>query len=191
MALALVLPVAVAACGGDGGSTETVEGTGYSYALPEDWDDRTDASEDVPELELGGIRADTLVTGERRDDFFANVNVIREPGLPKGFSAGDYAELVFANLRDPASSGFPPEVVEAIEDQNVRDLRELGSIQLAGEPGAAWQYAGTTAGRELRYRQLVAVRSNAAYTLTYTASRENFEEDLPAFEEIVESWQWE
>jgi hypothetical protein len=35
------------------------------------------------------------------------------------------------------------------------------------------------------------VRSNVAYTLTYTAPEERFEEDLPAFREIIESWRWE
>jgi hypothetical protein len=191
LALALALAVAMAACGVDGGSTDTVNGGGYSYAVPEDWDDRTEESEDVPELELAGYRPDTLVIGERREGFTTNVNVIREPGLPDDVTPGDYAEIALAALRDPASSGFPQEVIEAIEEQDVRAVSETGTTELAGERGASWQYDSTRDGRALRVRQVVAVRSNAAYTLTYTAAQESFEEDLPAFEEIVESWRWE
>jgi hypothetical protein len=191
LALMLALTVAAGGCGGDDGSTGPVEGSGYSYAVPEDWNDRTDESEDIPELELAGFRPDTLVTGERRDGFATNVNVIREPGLPDGLTAEDYAEGSLAALRDPASSGFPPEVTEAIEEMKVRDLSAVGVTELAGERGATLQYASTRAGRALRVRQLVAVRSNAAYTLTYTAPQESFEEELPAFEAIIESWRWE
>ena len=190
LALTLALPAAMSACAGDAGS-DTVMGSGYSYAVPEDWNDRTEESEDVPELELAGIGPDTLVIGARHDGFATNVNVVREPGIPEGVTAGDYADIALAALRDPASSGFPPEVTEAIEEMEVRELSETGNSELAGERGATWQYGSTREGRALRVRQLVAVRSNAAYTLTYTAAQESFEDDLPAFEEIVESWRWE
>jgi len=73
----------------------------------------------------------------------------------------------------------------------VQNLSELGSTELAGERAAALEYASTRNGRALRVRQVVAVRSNVAYSLTYTAAKGRFEEDLPGFEEIVESWRWE
>lgn len=162
-----------------------------SYALPGEWDDRTDEAEDIPELELAGFRPDTLVTAERFDGFYTNVNVIREAGLPDDFTAGRYADISIAALRDPASSGFPQEVVDAIEQQHVRALSDLGSTERAGERAAALEYASTRNGRALRVRQLVALRSNVAYSLTYTAAKGRFEEDLPGFEEILESWSWE
>jgi hypothetical protein len=191
LALTVALAVAVAACGGDDGSTDPVKGSGYSYAVPDDWVDRTEESEEIPELGVAGFRPDTVVTGERRDGFSANVNVIREPGLPDDVATRDYADIALAALRDPASSGFPQEVIEVIEEQDVRDLGETGGAELAGERGVTWEYTSTSAGRALRHRQLVAVRSNVAYALTYTAPQERFQEDLPAFQEIVESWRWE
>jgi hypothetical protein len=191
LALTLALTIAVTACGADDGSTDRVAGSGYSYAVPGDWDDRTDESKEEAELELAGVRPDTVVTSESRDGFATNVNVIREEGLPEGVTAGDYAHISQAGLRDPVSAGFPPEVVEVIEAMKVRDLSDAEITELAGERGATLQYASSRAGRPLRHRQLIAVRSNAAYTLTYTAPEERFEEDLPAFEEIIESWRWE
>ena len=152
---------------------------------------RTDEAEDIPELELAGFRPDTLATAERFDGFYTNVNVIREAGLPDGFTAERYAGISIAALRDPASSGFPQEVIDAIERQHVRALSDLGSTELAGEQAAALEYASMRNGRALRVRQLVALRSNVAYSLTYTAAKGRFEEDLPGFEEIVESWRWE
>jgi hypothetical protein len=177
----------MAACGGD----DPVKGSGYSYALPDEWVDRTDEAEDEPAFEIAGLRPDTVATADRFEGFYTNVNVIREAGLPDGFTVGRYADISIAALRDPASSGFPPEVIDAIEQQHVQDLSDLGSTELAGERAASWEYASTRDGRALRVRQLVAVRSNVAYSLTYTAAKGRFEEDLPGFEEIVESWRWE
>jgi len=102
LALALALPGAMAACGGD----DPVKGSGYSYALPDEWVDRTDEAGE-PALEIAGIRPDTLVRAERFEGFYTNVNVIREAGLPDGFTAGRYADISIASLRDPAASGFP------------------------------------------------------------------------------------
>jgi hypothetical protein len=186
--LLVLLALGGSGCGGE--ESATVSGDGYSYDVPEGWADRTEESLDIPEVELAGFRPDTVVVGERHDGFSSNVNVVREPGIPEDFTAARYAQVAIGTLRDPASSGFPPEVVERIESMEIRDLTELGKPPLGGERGAAWEYASTREGRPLRARQLAAVRGNSAYTLTYTASPEGFEEGLPGFEKVIESWRW-
>jgi hypothetical protein len=190
VAFALTLTLAVTACEGEDGSTDRVKGSGYSYAVPGDWDDRTEESEEIDEFEVAGLRPDTIVMGERHDGFTTNVNVIREAGIPEAVTAREYVDAAIAALRDPSSSGFPPEVIEVIEEMKVRDLSDAGVAELAGERGATVQYTSTRAGRALRHRQIVAVRSNAAYTVTYTAPQGRFEEDIPAFEDVIDSWRW-
>jgi hypothetical protein len=117
-----LLALALAAAGCGGGEEDPVDGRGYTFSIPEGWEDATDQAEDNPELDLGGIRADTLVVGDREDGFTSNVNVIREPGLPDGVGAREYAETSLAALREPAAAGFPPEDVETLEELRPRGL---------------------------------------------------------------------
>jgi hypothetical protein len=181
--------LALAGCGGD--EQEPVEGTGYSYSVPDGWDDVSDEAERQAGLEVAGIRPDSLVAGEREDGFAPNVNVIRESGLPPGVSAPDYAEASIAGLRDPAGAGFPPELVETIERLQPRQISATRDAELGGEEAVAWDYTSSQNGRVMRIRQLAALMDGSAYTLTLTVPQERFEDEAGALDEVVESWQWD
>jgi hypothetical protein len=168
-----------------------VDGRGYAYDVPDGWDDATDEAEDNPELDLGGIRADTLVVGEREDGFTPNVNVIREPGLPEGVGAREYAEASLIALRDPAAAGFPPEVVETLEQLRPRQITPVGDAELAGEEAATWSYRTDQEGRAMRIRQLASVKDGTGYSVTLTVTSDRFEDELGAFEEVLETWEWD
>jgi hypothetical protein len=188
-ALALALMAASAGCGDE---VERVDGRGYSYSVPDGWEDATEEAEDSPELDLGaGIRADTLVVGDREDGFVSNVNVIREPGLPEGITAREYAEVSLTALRDPAASGFPPELVETLENLKPRRIGEIRDTELGGEDAATWDYTSNQEGRVLRIGQVAAVMDGTAYSVTLTAVSERFEEELGAFDEVLESWEFD
>jgi hypothetical protein len=184
LALGLLLP----GCGGE--DEEPVDGRGYAYSVPDGWDDATDEAEDNPELDLGGIRADTLVVGEREDGFTPNVNVVREPGLPDGIGAREYAEASLVALRDPAAAGFPAEIVETLERLEPRQLSPVTGTELAGEEARTWTYSANQEGRVMRIRQVASVKDGTGYTVTLTAASDRFEDEVGAFEEVVESWEW-
>jgi hypothetical protein len=181
--------LAAAGCGGDDEDEDPVEGNGYSYSVPDGWEDVSDRAEE--ELEVGGFRPDSLVTGESEDDFATNVNVIREDGLPEGVTAAQYADVSLAGLRDPAGAGLPPEVAETIEDLNPTQISEPRDAELDGEEAVAWDYRSTQDGRDVRVRQMAAVMDGAGYTVTLTVLPARFKEGNGAFDEVLESWSWE
>jgi hypothetical protein len=179
----LLVAVALVGCGGD--EQEQVEGTGYAYAVPDGWDE-----EDAGDVEVGQVRPDSLVVGEREEGFATNVNVIREE-VPSSVTAAHYAEANLAGLRDPAGAGFPPEVAEMIESVNPSGITQPRDIELDGEEALEWEYRSTQRGRNLRVRQVAGVMGGAGYTVTLTALRDGFEDGSEALDEVVESWSWE
>ena len=189
LALLAVAAVALAACSSGDEDAEPVEGTGYTYSVPDGWEDFSDPAEE--EIEIGGFRPDTLVVGEREDGFATNVNVIREDGLPSGVTAAQYADASLAGLRDPVGAGMPPEVAQAIEDGNLRQISEPRGAELDGEEAFAWDYRGTQDGRDVRVQQVAAVMDGAGYTLTLTVLPDRFDEGSEALDQVVESWDWE
>ena len=180
----LVLLLALAGCGGEEG--ERVDGSGYTYAVPDGWEERAG-----DELEVGGFRPDSLVMGEREDDFTTNVNVIREDGVPAGVTAADYADVSLAGLRDPAAAGLPPELAETIEGLRPRQISEPREAELDGEDAVAWAYRSTQGERNVRVRQVAAVMDGAGYTVTLTALPEQLDEGGDALDELLQSWSWE
>jgi hypothetical protein len=189
LALLAVAAVALSGCSGDDEDRQPVEGTGYSYSVPDGWEDVSDRAE--AELEVGGFRPDTLVIGESEDDFATNVNVIREDGLPNGVTAAQYADVSLAGLRDPVRAGLPAEVAQAIEDVNPRQISEPRDAELDGEEAVAWEYRGTQDGRDVRVQQVAAVMAGAGYTLTLTVLPDRFDEGNEALDQVIDSWSWE
>jgi hypothetical protein len=188
LALLAVAAVALAACSNGDEDAEPVEGTGYTYSVPDGWEDVSDRAEE--EIEIGGFRPDTLVVGERENGFATNVNVIREDGLPNGVTAAQYANASLAGLRDPVGAGTPPELAQAIEEANLRQISEPREAELDGEEAFAWDYRGTQDGRDVRVQQVAAVMDGAGYTLTLTVLPDRFDEGGAALDQVIDSWSW-
>jgi hypothetical protein len=188
LALLAVAAGALAGCSSGDEDAEPVEGTGYTYSVPDGWEDLSDPAEE--EIEIGGFRPDTLVVGEREDGFATNVNVIREDGLPSGVAAAQYADASLAGLRDPVGAGMPPEVAQAIEKANLRQISEPRDAELDGEEAFAWDYRGTQDGRDVRVQQVAAVMDGAGYTLTLTVLPDRFDEGGEALDQVIDSWSW-
>jgi hypothetical protein len=187
LALLAVAALALAGCTSD--DEEPVEGTGYTYSVPDGWEDASGPAEE--EIEIGGLRPDTLVLGEREDGFTTNVNVIREDGLPARVTAAQYADASLAGLRDPVGAGVPPEIAQGIEEGNLRQFSEARDAELSGEQAFTWDYRGTQDGREVRVRQVVAVMDGAGYTLTLTVRPDHFDDGSEALDAVIDSWSWE
>jgi hypothetical protein len=188
--LAVLLTVAALATAGCGGEDEDpVEGTGYTYSVPDGWEDASDseAADEAPKVI--GVRFDSVVNGEAEDGFAVNVNVLRER-VPGGITASEYAELNIATLRNPSAAGYPPELAERIEELDVSGLSRPRELELDGAGAMAWDYGTTQGGRDLRQRQMAVVRDGAGYTITLTALPSQFEDGTEALDEVVESWSW-
>jgi hypothetical protein len=182
----LLALVALAGCSEEDEERPQVEGTGYTYAVPGGWEEGDEA-----DPALGGFRPDSLVFGEREDDFTANVNVVREGGVPDGVTVDDYAEASVAGLRNPAAAGLQPELVETVEELNPTRISELREAELGGEEAFAWDYRATQDGLRVQIRQVAVVMDGAGYTLTLTVLPNRFDEGNEALDEVVDSWEWE
>jgi hypothetical protein len=181
----------VAGCSDDDDEERRVDGSGYTYAVPDGWEDASDQAGDI-DLDVQRVLVDSAVAGERQDDFTTNVNVVRERGVPAGVTARQYAEVSLENIRDPAAAGFPPAVVDQLEDVDLESLDALPGTALGGREAAAWEYSeGSSSEPETRVRQVAAVRDGAAYIVTLTAVPDAFEDGTAALDEVVESWEWE
>jgi hypothetical protein len=190
VALLLALgALATAGCGGEG--DDPVDGTGYTYSVPDGWEDLSERAEDEPAVPPAGLRPDSVVAGERRDDFASNVNVVRERGLPDGITTRAYAEASIAAMRDPAAAGLPPEITRRLESLRVTGIGEPREAELDGEDAREWEYGTTWNGRPVRVRQVAVVVGNAGYTVTLTVLPARFGEGAAALGEVVESWRWE
>ena len=187
---AVLLALAAFAAAGCGGEDEDkVEGTGYTYSVPDGWEDASDSQAAEEALEVSGVRFDSLVNGEAEDGFAVNVNVLRER-VPGGITASEYAQLNIATLRDPSAAGYPPELAERIEELDVRGLSRPRELELGGADAMTWDYSTTQGGRDMRQRQMVVVRDGAGHTITLTALPSQFEDGAEALDEVVESWSW-
>lgn len=187
--LVTCLCLGAAAVAGCGDEEAKIDGSGYSYSLPDGWEDGTEAISEIEDET--GILADSVAFGEREDDFTTNVNVFREGGLPARTTAAKYAEFSIAGLRDPDAVGIPPDIAEQVEAAAATDISEPRPGELGGEDAVGWEYRSQGPERETRVRQVTAVKDGAAYTVTLTALPEAYDEGTDALDEIVESWEWD
>jgi hypothetical protein len=177
--------LALAGCSDEDEERPNVEGTGYTYAVPGGWEEGDEAG-----FEVGGFRPDSLVVAEREDDFTANVNVVREDGLPSGVTVDEYAEASVGGLRNPAASGIPPELAEIVEELNPTRISEPRDAELGGEEALTWDYRASQDGLRVQIRQVAAVVDGAGYTVTLTTLPAGFDEGTGALDEVVDSWEW-
>jgi hypothetical protein len=185
--IALAGCLAIGACGSDDADREkTVAGKGYDFTAPKGWSDRSDA--DSEDLEFAGFRPDTLVVADEAENFRANVNVVREGSIPEHVDADDYARLARETLKDPTRLGG--EAGEELAKLKPREFSEPRDTELDGEEAVSQSYTSERDDKLVRLRQVLAIRDGVAFTVTYTALRDRFREDLPDFDRMVDSWRW-
>lgn len=157
--------------GGGGGSAEAeagdVSGTGYTLDTPEGWRDGTD------EAKTGAINFDLVLVGERRDEFTANVNILREK--PR-------AEVSV----DELAEAYRPQ----LEGLGAKDIERDADLEVGGDPALVHDYSLSQQGRNLRGRQVAVPREGYIYTTTLTTTAPDFEDDATDFEQMLSSWRW-
>jgi hypothetical protein len=178
---------ALGACGSEDSDdrAKRIGGSGYDFTAPKGWSDRSDS--DSEDLEFAGFKPDTLVVGDEVDGFQPNVNVLRETRIPGHVDSDDYARIAAQTIRHPERLGGE---AGEIRDLRPREFSAPRDTELDGTEAVSQAYTGEREGRVLRFRQVMAVRDRVAYTVTYTAPRDRFGKDLPAFERMLASWRW-
>jgi hypothetical protein len=193
LALALVAAAVAAGCGDDEDEAAgPVEGDGYTYELPDGWEDQSElgdeASAQVDESLPAPVGADvdSFAVDETEDGFATNVNVIRTGSIAPGVTAARIARENARVLGAPEGAAqVLPEGSEILSDVDVSEL------DLDGAPAASIEYSAAFEDRTNRLRQIFAVRDGTAYTTTFTALEDQFADELPEFEQVLQSWRWD
>ena len=181
LGILVLLSLTLVACGAD--EAEEVSGTGYSYELPEGWEEAS--GED---FEAGGLSADTMVHGEAEEGFSTYVNVVRETSLAPDLGIDAYIRAGLRLLKRPdLLSGELRRIFEGI---GAHDFSDTGKLKLDGEDARFTDYSSNQRGRALRIRSVSAIREGTAYNITFATLRTHFEDDLDALRDLVRSWEW-
>jgi hypothetical protein len=166
----------------------SIDGGGYRFDIADGWEDVT---EDAPSLSDVGaegpafesVDIDSFVATEGEDNFAPNLGVVTSPvgGLT------DPVRLAEQNLRFLESQGA--EIAGAEGRISVSDVEPT---ELGGDPAAAYETTGPGPSGEIRQRQIFAIRDGTGYAITYSGLADGqFEENLPAAEQMLDSWTWD
>lgn len=184
--LALVVAaVMVTLAGCDEDSSPVVEENEvYSIELPSGYDEVDDDQQENLEGEVGGeaeedlggqlrFDVDNVWTKEPEDGFATNINVITEP-LPGDIDIEEYRRLSVDNA----------------EALGLSLTNEGEDTTLDGEP--AFLYEGTLSEGDLdaKVRGVSAIRDGVAYTVTFTAPEDRFDDEVGDLDETLETWTW-
>lgn len=146
----------------------SVQGDGYTMAIPEGWTDLSDRDKDVPQL----AQADLAYGDTTEQEFASNLNTIVTPA--GGVTVSDQgvreqlADLVEQKL------GVRP---KPIPDVELDGEKAIGQTARLGDPDAS-------------LIQYVTVHDDEAYTLTVTLSAARAGEADAIVSGVVDSWQW-
>ena len=109
----------------------------------------------------------------------SNVNVTLNPTETRGRNIQESAELNAKLMTDQLKAVIDPGGIEA--------------TTLNGEPARRYTYTvppGPQIPHTARGRQLFAAHHDIEYVVTYTGSPQAFNNDVAAYEQIIDSWKW-
>lgn len=148
---------------------QTLRGTGYSFSLPTGWRDTT-----TEQMKAFGRReqVDLATAGPGRT---TNVLVVVEPN-----PGGTLADLVAAGRKGVK------------EYLGARLLGQPERLSLAGTPAMAYDYTLRLSVRAgpVHGRQVVCLRDDKVYTVSFSARPQAFATDRAALDQILRSWSW-
>ena len=183
LSVAAVLAGALAACGDDDddddpGSASTptqtsdapaVEGTGYTVQPPEGFRDVTSR------FDGSALRVDLAYVEKDASRFATNVVIIREqPG----------GEFTLDEVMDTFSKQAEAQATDA-------GISEIEERELDGEPARTYSFLRRAQENgPVRQRQVIAVKDDAIYTITWSVSADDFEAEEATLDAMLASWRW-
>ena len=146
---------------------DSIVGDGYTYAIPEGWEDVSDEPESA--------EADSAVRiSDAGATFGTNVNVI--------VSASQGADDI-ESLRDPAKAELESQFgveVESVEDLTIDEETAIGQTASVVQQGET-----------LVFTQFFALHADHIYAVTLTALEGDTDNGAAALQSILSSWTWD
>ena len=147
-------------------SGDTIDGEGYTYAIPDGWEDVGD--------EATTAQADSAVRVTEPDGFGTNINVIVTP------SAGT---TDVESLRET----FKKQIKGLVDTK----VEEVDNITIDGESAIGQTASADEQGETLVFTQYFVAHDNNVYAVTLTAPEGNAEEGRAALDSVLTSWAWD
>jgi len=151
----------------DAPSGDSIDGEGYTYAIPDGWEDVSD--------EAASAQADSAVrVTDSAGGFGTNINVIVSP-------SGGVTDI--ESLRDQFK-----QQIEGLVDTPVE---EIDNITIAGETAIGQTASAKQQGDTLMFTQYFVAHEDSIYAVTLTAPEADAENGRAALDSIISSWAWE
>ena len=147
----------------------TAKGTGYTLQPPEEFRDLTS------QFEGSAFRVDLAYAEKRGSGFARNIVVIRE--TPGGKVALDDVVATFEK--------------QAVAQADGAGVSEIEDRELDGTPAKTYSYQRREKENgKVRQRQVVAVKDDAIYTITWSVAADDFEAQEATLDAILDTWRW-
>jgi hypothetical protein len=193
LALAVALALFLAACSEDSGVEDS--GRAFKYMLPNGWSDESDHAKEVgPPFGLSPASIRSIASSDPALPYSASVFVVLTPPGLDHLNVDEFARatvrevrLAYAERVSAVAGGTAPAAVPGPSRPGRQTQTEVGD-----EPALQFDYASASAsGSSGKVRNVAVVHDGSPYLLRFVAAEPNFDTDLEAFEEILDSWRWE
>lgn len=154
-------------------SSETVEGDGYSYPLPQDWSDLTDD-------------LDSAQTSAGIDTFAGEGDDVDQPQSNLLVEVDDLpGEIGFEDVRDQWQENIASAMTEG-------EIDELDDITIDGEDAIGVRSTGeNAAGVDVTQVAYLALVDDKAYTIALSYETEDSDEYEGYLTGLLDEWSWE
>jgi hypothetical protein len=193
LGLAVALTLFLAACSSD---TEVEDsGQAFEYMLPAGWSDESDRAEKVgPPFGLSPASVRSIASSDPALPYTSSVFVVLTPPGLDHLSLDEFAHatvrevrLAYAERVAAVAGGTPPAAVPGPSRPGRQTSTEVGN-----EPALQFDYASAAAsGSSGTVRNVAVVHEGSPYLLRFVSAAPNFDTDVEAFEEILDSWRWD
>lgn len=147
-------------------SGETMQGSGYTYGIPEGWSDATN--------DVGAMGIDSAVRAEDEDDGFRR-NVVVEV--------------------QPANGAADPEEILDQWESNIGEAvggtpEPIDGISIDGQDALGIRIETTQQDIDIVQVAYLAINDGQIYSIALSAHREVEDEATAEFEQVLDTWSW-
>jgi len=154
----------------DAPTGDMIDGEGYTYAIPEGWEDVSDEPESA--------QTDSAVrTTDFDGDFAANINVI----------VGNSQCMVGSDDIETGRECFQQEIQGYVDGE----VQALENISIDGEPAIGQTASGELQGQQLVFTQYFAQREASTVVITLTSPEGDTASAEAALDSMLASWAWD
>ena len=99
-------------------------------------------------------------------------------------------EVATVELEEPASLASFVERVEQLDSNSGLLVGERAQVEISGEPAVFFDAKAAGPRGAMEVREVIVVRDNSGWRITFTDTDELFQRDLSSFRSLLDSWRF-